>query len=95
MTKTITAAAALSLTAMIVAAAAQAQTDPKLMTCAQLMASQDAEMAAFKKQLAEQSAYYEDLNDFVADDAMIGRVVGICAGNPEMMAAEAMRQARG
>lgn len=91
MTKTtMTLAFALSALVLQAPGAALAQDkEPKLVTCAELMEMDEAAQKAFLDAMVAASADALDLNDLVAEGTVVGPIMEVCAGNPEMMAMDA------
>jgi hypothetical protein len=63
--------------------------DPKLVSCAELIAMDEAAQKAFLDALVASSADALDLNDLVTEGTVIGPIMEVCKGNPEMMAMDA------
>jgi hypothetical protein len=63
--------------------------DPKLVSCAELMAMDAEAQRKFLESLVAASANALDLNDLVASGAPVGPMRDLCAGNPDMMAMDA------
>ena len=100
MMKTMTvklAAALAALTLMSPVAVLAQDKDPMTVTCAEMMAMDAAAQKAFLKKLVAASSGAADdatgnsLNDLVANDASIGRLVEVCQGSPSMMVMDAVK----
>jgi hypothetical protein len=87
---TMKAAFAFSVLVLLAPVGAIAQDkEPKLVSCAELMAMDEAAQKAFLDALVAASADALDLNDLVTQGTVIGPIMEVCKGNPEMMAMDA------
>ncbi len=93
MTQTLAFAFAALILAGPTAALAQDK-DPKLVTCAELMAMDAGAQQKFLQALVEASADALDLNDLVTEGTATGPIMQVCEGNPEMMAIDAAMSLR-
>jgi hypothetical protein len=84
-------AAALSALPFFLAMPVSAQEkDPKLVTCAELIAMDAAAQTRFVDSMIAASSDADNLDDLVADSAT-GPIVQVCQGNPAMLALEAAK----
>jgi hypothetical protein len=78
-----------AVAAALPAAAVAQGKDPKLVTCAELMAMQEEERMQMLQALVAASADALELNDLVTGTTAIGPIIDVCTANPEMLVMDA------